>query len=71
MNSTAFQNALINMRPDLVPSMSTLQSTLSGKMISLNIYYDDLVYTSIEESEKMTLIDLIAGMGGTLVKIPS
>jgi hypothetical protein len=63
-----FLDAMYNFSTDLVPSMDVLQSTLSGKLLSLNIYYDDLVYTSIEESPKMSLIDLIAGMGGTLVK---
>jgi hypothetical protein len=64
-----FQAAMYNFSTDFVPSMDVLQSTLSGKLLSLNIFYDDLVYTSIEESPKTCLIDLIAGMGGTLVKI--
>ena len=50
-----------------IPSKDVLQSTLSGKLVSLNIFYDDLVYTKIAESEKMSIIDLTAGMGGTLV----
>ena len=68
-NKTAadFQEALSTARPDLVPSMQDLYSNLTGKLVALNIFYDDLVYTTIEESAKTSLIDLIAGMGGTVV----
>ena len=68
LSSDMFKKALKDANASLVPPMETLKSTLSGKLLSLNIYYDDLVYTKIEESAKMSLIDLIAGMGGTLVK---
>ncbi len=67
LSAQTFQDAMVLVRPDLVPSKDVLQSTLSGKLVSLNIFYDDLVYTKIAESEKMSIIDLTAGMGGTLV----
>jgi hypothetical protein len=62
-----FLATMVTMQDNLVPPIDVLQSTLSGKLLSLNIFYNDLVYTKIEESAKMSLIDLIAGIGGTLV----
>jgi hypothetical protein len=67
LSASAFQYAMENVRPDLVPSMSTMETTLSGKLVALKINYEDLMYTKIEESAKLTVVDLIAGMGGTLV----
>ncbi len=67
LSATAFKYAMANVRPDLVPSLSTMQTTLSGKLVALNINYEDLMYTKIEERAKLTVVDLIAGMGGTLV----
>jgi hypothetical protein len=67
LSAATFQQALGANQPNLVPSMDVLQTTLKGKLLSLNIFYDDLSYVQIEESEKLSLIDLIAGMGGTLV----
>jgi hypothetical protein len=48
--------------------MDAMQLALSGKLVYLNVYFDDLMYTRIEEDAKLTMIDLIAGMGGTLLK---
>ncbi len=69
MSAGAFQNAMAYLRPDLVPSMATMQTTLRSKLVSLNIYYDELMYTHIKESIKFSVIDLVAGMGGTLVNL--
>ena len=37
-----------------------------GSMLSLNIYYDSLSYTTITETAKTEWIDLISNIGGTL-----
>jgi hypothetical protein len=66
-SAQTFKNTMYTLNPSLVPSIDVLQSTLSGKLVALNVFYDDLVFTHIEESEKLSLIDLIAGLGGTLV----
>jgi hypothetical protein len=60
---------MANKNTSQVPSMDVLQVAFRDKLVSLNVFYDELAYTQIEESEKLSLIDLIAGMGGTLVKI--
>lgn len=39
---------------------------LKNKIIFLNIYYSEFQYKKIQEVEKMTIVDLIAGIGGTL-----
>jgi hypothetical protein len=69
LSARSFQDALIYTKPELAPPMDVLQSKLESKLVSLNIFYDELGYTKIEESPKMSLIDLIAGMGGTLVTL--
>jgi hypothetical protein len=40
--------------------------TLRNQILKLNIFYDELKYTSIGETEKTSFIDLLAGIGGTL-----
>lgn len=40
--------------------------TLKKSMLSLNIYFDKLEYTVIDETVKTTLTDLIADIGGNL-----
>ncbi len=47
-------------------SLDTVAEVLDGRTLMLNVYYDDLVYTSIEEAPKMELVDLISASGGTL-----
>lgn len=39
---------------------------LKRNILSVNIYYNDYKYVSIEELEKMSFIDLISAIGGTL-----
>lgn len=39
---------------------------LKNRLIFLNIYYSEFQYKKIQEVEKMTIIDLVAGIGGTL-----
>ena len=40
--------------------------TLRRQVLSLNIYYDELIYTIISEDYKMEVLDLIGAVGGTL-----
>ena len=49
-----------------LPDLTQIKKVLSKKTLKLNVYYDDLSYTSIEEQEKMNLIDMVANVGGTL-----
>ena len=39
---------------------------IKNKITFLNIYYSGFQYKKIQEVEKMTIVDLIAGIGGTL-----
>jgi amiloride-sensitive sodium channel subunit alpha/amiloride-sensitive sodium channel subunit gamma len=48
------------------PNNSVAFEELKQSTLAINVYYDDLKYTVIEESASMDLITLIAGMGGTL-----
>lgn len=43
-----------------------MQEKLKKKFVSLNVYYDDLSYTQIDESPKTEMVDLISNIGGTL-----
>jgi hypothetical protein len=68
-SAATFKRVIETRNVSLVPALKELQAALSAKLLSLKIYYDELGYTSIEEKAKTSLIDLISGMGGTLVKI--
>jgi hypothetical protein len=37
-----------------------------SNLVAFNVYYEELVYTQISESAKMTSIDLVANIGGVL-----
>jgi len=39
---------------------------LKQSIVKLSIFYDELRYTEIVESERMTLVDLLSGLGGVL-----
>lgn len=41
---------------------------LKNNVVSLNIYYETLSYTSIDQSAKTTIIDLISNIGKTILK---
>ena len=66
--SEIYANFLSNQKPILerygnqTPSYSDLKSSF----LKLNINYQNLQYTLIEESQKTTWIDLVANIGGTL-----
>jgi hypothetical protein len=45
MSGVMYQAALAYAMPELVPVKETLQSTLSEKVLALNIFYDELTYT--------------------------
>jgi hypothetical protein len=68
LSAQTFKNTIYTLNRSLVPSIDVLQSTLSGKLVALNVFYEHLSYTQIEEGEKLSIIDLIAGMSGTLVR---
>ena len=50
-----------------LPSLENITATLANKMLVMNINYDELLYTLLEETPKFKIIDLISGMGGTVV----
>ncbi|RNA09267.1 acid-sensing ion channel 5 [Brachionus plicatilis] len=61
----AYYNKLI--KEPIFKNMSGLTyEKLKKKMIFLNIYYSEFQYKKIQEVEKMTIIDLVAGIGGTM-----
>jgi hypothetical protein len=59
-------------QPDVVAKFNQSASNITydlmkNSILRLNIYYESLSYTQIEETEKTQLLDLIGGIGGTLV----
>jgi hypothetical protein len=38
---------------------------LKSRLVSLNVYYEDLGFTSLIEYEKLKLFDLMSSIGGT------
>jgi amiloride-sensitive sodium channel subunit alpha/amiloride-sensitive sodium channel subunit gamma len=66
--SVAYGNFLRNLNEikSKFPNNSVTFEELKQSTLAINVYYDDLKYTVIEESPSMDLITLIAGMGGTL-----
>jgi hypothetical protein len=67
MTGSQFTNALLMKNSSLVPSISKMSTALSERLLMLNVFYDELKITKMEESAKTALVDLIASMGGTLV----
>lgn len=69
--SKAYANQLINHSTLLnryygnATSQVTLDQ-LKNNLLAVDIYYSDMKYTSIEEIEKTSFLDLVAGVGGTL-----
>jgi hypothetical protein len=45
---------------------STKYSDLKSRLISFNIYYDDLKYVNISHSAKLDAINLMSNIGGIL-----
>ena len=45
---------------------STIANKLKRKTLSMNVFYDELVFTEISESSKTDLVDLICQAGGML-----
>ena len=39
---------------------------ITKNSLALNIYFNDLEYTQIEETEKNDIVDLVANVGGTV-----
>jgi hypothetical protein len=61
-------------RPDVLAAFSNStheinENTLKRSLVSVSLYFDDLKYTVIDETEKIQVIDLISGIGGKDVKI--
>jgi hypothetical protein len=67
MNGSQFRDALNTSNPNLVPSTSQMATTMKGKLVKLNIFFNELLYTSMEESAKFEEVDLISNLGGTIV----
>jgi hypothetical protein len=63
------QSALINNSFDQLPPLDAVQKYFDKKTLSLNVYFEELLYTTIVEEHKLEIIDLIAGIGGTMVKM--
>jgi hypothetical protein len=64
-----YLNQLIKFKPKIALEFQNLtQSEMMTKakeqLILLNVYYGDLSYTLIEESEKIDLVTLISSIGG-------
>jgi hypothetical protein len=52
---------------NLFPTQAPLTyETLKNSILKVNLFYDELEYTFVEELEKTSIIDLLAGIGGTL-----
>ena len=66
--SEGYGNLLMNLREIQAKfgKDSVTFEELKKSVLAVNVYYDDLKYTVIEESPSTELITLIAGMGGTL-----
>lgn len=56
-------DALANFYPDR--SQVTYEQ-LKENILAINVYFTDMKYTSIEELEKMSFVDLVSAVGGTL-----
>ncbi len=50
-------------------TMDEIVNKMKNKILALNVYYEDLSYTLIEESPKTDLTDIISNVGGKLRKI--
>ncbi len=63
-------------QPDIVNRFGLNASQITyekmkNSILRLNIYYETLSYTKIEEAIKVQLFDMISGIGGTLVTFKS
>ena len=50
-------------------NQTVTQDMLRSSILYLNVYYEENSYTTIEEKESMSIVDLIAASGGTLGKL--
>lgn len=71
ITSTSFANFPSNVYADyLISNNSYYQNftreSLQKSILALNIFYEDLRYQLFEEKEKLLLVDLLAGVGGTI-----
>jgi hypothetical protein len=67
MSSRQFANAMVLKDAGMVPSTKEMANTMRGKLLKVNIFFEELMYTKLDESEKTGIVDLIGGLGGTLV----
>lgn len=52
---------------NIFPNISQVSyEQLKDQILSLNVYYGEMKYTTIEELEKTSFLDLVASVGGTL-----
>ena len=47
-------------------NQSDFNTSLASNLVSIDVYYEKLAYTLIEEEPKITLEDLIGALGGHL-----
>lgn len=45
---------------------SVSYQSVKSRLVSFNVYYDDLMYTMIQHSPKLSVLDLISNIGGIL-----
>ena len=55
-----------NLKTDFMGDESIIQAKALKSFVAINIYYDSLSYTISAESPQMTLVDLLANIGGNL-----
>jgi hypothetical protein len=67
LTSSFVKSALINNTFDILPPLASVQNVFSQQTLSLNVYFDELLYTIILEEPKLEPVDLIASIGGTMV----
>ena len=68
--SYARSMAQISTVKSIFPGQTITHEMLSKSFVEIKVYYDQAAYQLIEQNESLSLIDLIASLGGTLGKIP-
>jgi hypothetical protein len=56
LTSSFVKSALINNSLDQLPLISTVQAFFAKQTLSLNIFFDELLYTSVVEEPKLEVI---------------
>jgi hypothetical protein len=56
LNSCFVQAAIVNNSFDLLPPLGLVAATFKEKTLALNVYYEELFYTRIEEEPKLEIV---------------